>query len=108
MIRFSGLPQMRILADLLRADDQRVVAVDGQRVAEVARRRDLRQRAVVHEHEFEVRLESRADFIVRERARDVALVRPLVVVQRREVEEVLGTDVDRSRPERRRWSRCRC
>ncbi len=93
-------------ASLLRRE-QRIVAVDGQRVAEVARRRDLRQRPIVHEHELEVRLERRADLIVRERTGNVTLVRTLEVVQRREVVDVLRADVDRSRPERRDGRRAR-
>ena len=64
---------------------QRVVAVNRQRVAEVARLGDLRQRTVVHEHEFHVRLDRRADLVIGEQAGGVALVRTLEVVLRREV-----------------------
>ena len=86
--------------ELLRRKE-RVVAVDGLRVAEVARRRDLRQRAVVHEHELEVRLDRVVDFIIGERTSRVALVGTLEIVERREVEGVRRERCDRSRPERR-------
>ncbi len=79
---------------------QRVVAVDRRRVEEVARRRDLRVRRVVHEHRFEVRLGPRTDLIFGEGAERVALVRPLV--------EVVRAEVERRRARRRnrcRWAR---
>src|SRR5262249_6791748 len=84
-----GREQRRITAQrraLLRRH-QRVVAVDEARVAEVTRRRDQRVRVVVHEHDFHVRLEGRADLVISKGAERVALVRTLEVVVRREVEE---------------------
>ncbi len=66
----------------LRRRQQRVVAVQDPRVVEVTRRRDLRDRAIVHEHEVGIGLERVADFILGEEARGVARVRTLVIVQR--------------------------
>jgi hypothetical protein len=63
-----------------------VVAVDRAGVAEVARRRDLRVGVVVHEHGFDIRMRARCDLVIGEGAERVALVRPLEVVVRREVE----------------------
>ena len=51
-------------------------------VAEVTRRGDLRDRLIVHEHEFDVRLDRRRNLIVRENTADVALVRTNPVVER--------------------------
>ena len=96
-IRLSGSPQ--IVQTGFR--HQRVVAVDGERIAEVAGRGDLRERPVVHEHELEIRLDRRADLIVRKCTGDVALVGPLEEVQRSEVVEVLSAGRDRSRRKRR-------
>ena len=66
---------------------QRIVAIEGEGVAEIARRSDLRQRVIVHEHEFKIRLDRRRDFIVREGAGDVTLVGALEIVVRVEVEQ---------------------
>ena len=108
----EAVDQIARSADLrpLRRRHQRVVAVDRIGVAEVARRRDLRQRAVVHEHEFHVRLDRWRHLIVGEHARGVALVRTLEIVQRREVEAGQRPLGQRSRPERAnsggRWCAC--
>ena len=64
---------------------QRIVAIDAERVAEVARAGDLGDRAVVHEHELEIGTDALGDFIVGEEAGGVTLVRPLIIVQRAEI-----------------------
>ena len=79
-----------IAADLLRGQ-QRVVAadVDGE-VVEQTRRRELRDRLVVHEHQLGIRGDLVADVVVRERAQRVALVGALEVAGGREVEQAGG------------------
>src|SRR4029453_350310 len=80
---------------------QGIVAIDREGVAEVARWSDLRQGPVVHVHELEVWLQRWSDLIVREGAGDVALVRPLEVIQGREVVDVLRARSDGSWPKGR-------
>ena len=72
---------------------ERVAAVAGHGVLAVrehARRGDLRDRAVVHEHELAVDLGRVRDVVVHERRHRPALVRPLPVVQRAEVVQVVN------------------
>ena len=81
---------------------QRIVAVDRQRVAEIARRGDLRQGAIIHEHDFHVGLDRGADFIIDKGTGGVTLIRTLEIVQRREVitiERTLGQRARAKRPD---------
>src|SRR5262245_63885274 len=94
-VRIARAPRVE-----LRRRQERVIAVDqlpteewrlaGAAAEERARRRDLRQGAIVHEHELGVDAGLVAEVIVREQARGLALVRTLIVVVRGEVELVRG------------------
>ena len=71
--------------ELLRRQ-QRVAALQRAGDKEGAGRRDLGERAIVHEHQFREHLRAGADFVVRERPGRVLLVGSLVIVERPVVE----------------------
>src|SRR5207253_6592504 len=66
---------------------QGVITIDREGVAEVARRRDLCQCAIVHEHELHVWMYRLADFVIGECAGGVPLVGALEVIRWVEVVE---------------------
>ena len=96
----SSGPQAVVGADPcdLLGVQQRAVAGHEDGLAEDARRRDDREGAVVHEHQLGVDVGGLVDLVVGEGAEGVALVRALVVVVRREVEDVGGGECGRRTP----------
>ncbi len=77
------------LGDFLRRQ-QRAVAGDGERLAEDAAGRRLRNAVVIHEHDLGVGVEGGVHLIVRIGAGRIPIVRPLVVVDRAEIVGVGG------------------
>ena len=83
----KAVDQIVAVADdgALRRRHQRIIAIDDLRVREVARRRDLRIRLIVHEPVFGVRLKPAIDLVIREKSSGMAFIKTLIIVERCEI-----------------------